>query len=98
MTSTIQQIMNNSDFNYCKMPDGTLIQWGTTSVSALTTTVQMPMPFKDKSYYALVNLIANSNSATNITAITMSSTDHFAIGVNTLPSGGARWLAIGRWK
>ena len=98
MTSTIQQIMNNSDFNYCKMPDGTLIQWGTTSISALTTTVQMPLSFKDTNYYVLVNLIANSNNATNITATQMTSANRFAIGVNTLPSGGARWLAIGRWK
>lgn len=98
MTSTIQQIMNNSDFNYCKMPDGTLLQWGVTSISALTITVQMPMSFKDKSYYVLVNLIANSNNASNVTAINPMEVGRFAIGVNTPPSGGARWLAIGRWK
>lgn len=80
------------------MPDGTLIQWGTTSISALTTTVQMPMSFKDTSYCVLVNLIANSNNATNVTAITMPAADRFVVGVNTVPSGGARWLAIGRWK
>ncbi len=90
--------MNNSDYNYCKMPDGTLIQWGTTSISALTTIVQMPMSFKDTAYYALVTLIANTNNATNVTAITLSAVDRFSIGVNTIPSDGARWIAIGRWK
>ena len=98
MTSTIQQIMNNSDSNYCKMPDGTLIQWGTTSVTGLTATVQMPLSFKDTSYYVLITLVANTNSVTNVTAINPFEVGRFAIGVNTPPSGGARWLAIGRWK
>lgn len=41
-TSTINQIMNNSGTNYCKMPDGTLIQWGTDQVVTETSPGSYP--------------------------------------------------------
>ena len=36
--STIPQIMNNSGTGYCKMPDGTLIQWGSYTVPTVSLT------------------------------------------------------------
>ena len=83
---------------YCKLPDGTLFQWGHAPISGLSTQVSMPTSFKDTSYTVKVTLIANSNTATNVTAITKSSGDKFSLGVNTLPSGGAEWIAVGKWK
>lgn len=32
-TSTIKQVTNNSGNSYCKMPDGTLIQWGSGTIN-----------------------------------------------------------------
>lgn len=98
MASSLIPMTNSSGQGYCKMGDGTLLQWGYTSVSALTTQVGMQLAFKDTTYYVQITLIANSNSATNITAITNAATNRFSFGVNTFPSGGAYWLAIGRWK
>lgn len=98
MASSLIPMTNSSSQGYCKMGDGTLLQWGYTSVSALTTPVDMPLDFKDTTYYVQITLIANSNTATNVTAVTTLSTQRFSFGVNTNPSGGAYWLAIGRWK
>lgn len=98
MASSLIPMTNSSSRGYCKMGDGTLLQWGYTSVSALTTHVAMQLGFKDTTYYVQITLIANSNTATNITAVTATDTSHFAFGVNTIPSSGAYWLAIGRWK
>lgn len=36
-TSTIKQTMNESNSSYCKMPDGTLIQWGALSIAGNAT-------------------------------------------------------------
>ena len=90
--------LNQSGTSYCKLPDGTLIQWGHTAVGGLTQQVTMTEEFVDTSYKVLVTLVANSNTATNVTAITNSTKGKFSLGVNIAPSGGANWLAIGKWK
>ena len=89
----------DSDTGYCKMPDGTLIQWSTTSIDSLTTAVTMPKEFLTvNDYQVMVTLINNSNNATNVTAIIKTGRNTFSLGVNTVPSGGAHWVAIGRWR
>ena len=89
----------DSDDGYCKMPDGTLIQWSTTSIDSLTTAVAMPKEFLTvNDYQVMVTLINNSNNATNVTAIVKTGRSTFSLGVNTVPSGGAHWVAIGRWR
>lgn len=107
-TETFDTILGTKDYiadqfsqsgtGYCKLPDGTLIQWGHTAISALTTQVTMPTSFKDTTYTVRLTLIANSNTATNVTSITRPAAGRFAFGVNVLPSGGAEWIAIGKWK
>lgn len=63
----VTQVSNNSGYDssttshYCKMPDGTLMQWGTLDVTSGTTssyspvyilnvTVTFPIPFYDTTY------------------------------------------------
>lgn len=82
---------------YRKWNSGIVECWGRTSISGLTTSVNLPFTFADNSYETQVTLINNSNTATNVTAIT-NYTASVSIGVNTVPSGGARLFIIGRWK
>lgn len=98
ITTTNVQPEWDSSNGYCKMPDGTLMQWSTTSINSLTTPVAMYTDFISTDYQVMVTLINNSNSATNITAISKTGTRSFSFGVNIIPSGGAHWFAIGRWK
>ena len=55
-TGTIKQTANNSENGYCKMPDGTLLQWGIQTVTSgtftasgemyfLATSISFPLPF-----------------------------------------------------
>lgn len=37
-TSKINQVTNNSSSGYCKMPDGTLIQWGQIAINNIPIT------------------------------------------------------------
>ena len=99
MTSKIP-MTNSSGNGYCKMGDGTLIQWGEQATSGLLTTfVNRPQAFKDTSFTVMVTPIANSNEAGNITYTSNDSTTKISVGVNN-PSvvSSFHWIAIGRWK
>lgn len=87
----------NGIWTYRKWESGIAECWGRTSISGLTTSVSLPFTFANTSYETQVTLINNSNTATNVTAIT-SYTASVSIGVNTVPSGGARLFIIGKWK
>lgn len=84
-------------WTYRKWNSGIAECWGRISISGLTTTTNLPFTFANTSYETQVTLINNSNSATNVTAIT-SNAGSVSIGVNIVPSGGARLYIIGRWK
>ena len=84
-------------WTYRKWNSGVAECWGRTSISGLTTSVNLPFTFADSFYETQVTLINNSNTATNVTAIS-SYTDRVSVGVNTVPSGGARLYVIGKWK
>lgn len=84
-------------WTYRKWNSGVCECWGATSISGLTTQVSLPFTFANTSYDTQVTLINNSNTATNVTAIT-NLTDKVSFGVNTVPSGGAKLYIKGRWK
>lgn len=44
-TGTIKQSANDSGNGYCKMPDGTLLQWGTATITSGTFTANGAMYF-----------------------------------------------------
>ena len=104
-TGPIKQVTNNSVDGYCKMPDGTLIQWGKTSISrnagqnSATVNYQIPFisePSVTATYSATHPEIwfcsAEGSSTTQITLYMYNS------GTTASGSGTVKWLAIGRWK
>ena len=95
-SGTIQITTNETTSGSCKMPDGTLIQWGTVTVPS-------------GSYIETVTF-AKAFANTNYT-VTFGVYDAIEPSINTKYTGGCRigrtpntasnnieWQAIGRWK
>lgn len=96
-TGTIKQVTNNSTSNYCKMPDGTLIQWGSVTVAAdsYVVTAYFSVPFTNANYAACVQA-KETGTAWNVGDVR---SDRMRIG--RTPSTAANnyyYIAIGRWK
>ena len=94
--------MNDSGANYCKMPDGTLIQWGDASIPAGSekTTVTFPLAFINTNYavsvigvYTVTRDVAFVYAAQTTTAI-----DIYDSLADVSLGETFKWLAIGRWK
>ena len=107
-TSSIEKVTNNSGSNYCKMPDGTLIQWGSVSMACTTeggplgyygtATVNFPVAFKTASY-VIIPTIQEVASYWNANGYVSSTTQGVVcIGGNNTVSKNVRWFAMGRWK
>ena len=105
--------MNNSDNGYCKMPDGTLIQWGKINNGDNSTpgaaVIYLSQPFVDGNF----SITANINYQTiyegfNTYLITQAiSNVACAIYFRQISSPStsitdtnaqAQWVAMGRWK
>lgn len=97
--------------SYCKLPDGTLIQWGQVSAfnlssGVLSATVSMTQDFADLNYSVMLTPQRNgiayvttpffeANANGNVTRTVNS----FAIAANgTNANITVNWFAIGRWK
>lgn len=104
-TSTINQIMNNSGTNYCKMPDGTLIQWGTSQIArnagANYVTATFPISFIDIS----TGFVNYTTGHPELWMASIPETTKTTIrcclynGSSTISSSvDIWWFAIGRWK
>lgn len=105
-SGTIPQVFNNSGAGYCKMPDGTLIQWG--SVTGQFTNgicsqnIAFPISFASvPSVTASISSTSTQYATAN--AITTSLTNcvvyMIMYGATTYTGGGnIMWTAIGRWK
>lgn len=97
--------------SYCKLPDGTLIQWGQVSSfnlssGVLSATVSMTQEFADLNYSVMLTAQRNgiaylstpffeANANGNVTR-TVNSFAIAAKGTNTNIT--VNWFAIGRWK
>ena len=101
-TSIINQVTNNSNASFCKMPDGTLIQWAEKSIPnrSSKTTITSPIPFVNTIYG--ISVIGNYNSARNVSLVYANQTNsHFDIHRSTQENDydqAFRYIAIGRWK
>ena len=106
--SIIKQVTNNSDTGYCKMPDGTLIQWG--SVNITTTTEKGPFGYTGQ--MQITYPIAFNSTPVTVGAIhdiaeywnasvynynNLKATLSIAGNVSNVTKK-VDWLAIGRWK
>ena len=109
-TSPMEKVTNNSDTNYCKMPDGTLMCWGNDSIqvqgnSRNNMTITYPHAFNTNPSVALNKVlysIATSGTETiNMTLQSISKSEAVVLVGNT-GSGTITvpfyWIAIGRWK
>ena len=107
-TGTIQMTANKGGDGYCKMPDGTLIQWGfVINTDVGYTGVSFPVAFVNDSFifsaspryssaYPAIDYRTvsqkNSNSSGVVNFKTLTSTASYTTAAI------ADWLAIGRWK
>ena len=93
--------MNDSGANYCKMLDGTLIQWGLTTIPANTghVDVSFSTPFINGDYALM---FCPQYAATSDVTLTYGTKNATTFGVfrktSTANDQPVEWLAIGRWK
>lgn len=99
-----------SDSKYIKLPDGTLIQWGTgyfsTGLTSSAVKVPLQVAFVDENYNVQLTKSANGHTITNLVLANASGnsqkeTDGFYVTGYMSTTSYTKyfdWLAIGRWK
>jgi len=111
-TDTILPESAESGPSYCKMADGTLIQWGWISNIDFSTKRQfavsynLSIPFVNSSYFVSTNLNdsirGHSTGMPNIVDARPETASRFQImctvNQNYDSKNTAYWIAIGRWK
>lgn len=108
MTSNIKQITNNSEDGYCKMPDGTLIQWGSIGgyeeAKRKDYTITFPIAFDTSYTYAMTangRFFSDPNSYETVCTCKMVSATQAIVHVynaSTNYINAVFWVAVGRWK
>jgi len=98
----IDAVKNTSSSNYCKMPDGTLIQWVSAEItSGWTRQFSFSQSFKDTNYEIATCLSINSTEDMQITAVSKA-VNYVALSWKYQPSSAVPLfcsvIAIGRWK
>lgn len=99
--------INEAGVSYCKMPDGTLIQWGSyhSKDASADYVITFPTQFSDINYsisYSIYwfsthyYLLFFEENKENIKFVARNTeTDSNLSSTETI---GGRWMAIGRWK
>lgn len=93
-TGTIKQVMNNSGLDYCKMPDGTLIQWGkqTLNMSDEMTLIGTSGIYKTPVFYISFPIdFANTNYV--VYGMSRYSTGHI-VSLGAVPSLKGQFIAM----
>lgn len=100
---SIKKVSNDSASNYCKMPDGTLIQWGqgniqTTAGSSVNKTINFSQAFNNVNYIA-IGLNPNTGDPITMTASAYTDTS-MRVNVKDIATTTRyfTWFVIGRWK
>lgn len=88
--------MNESDSDYCKMPDGTLIQWGRKTASTYNAAISFPVPFIDTNYVISVTHKSAAGEAKAYAAAVGTTTTGYLYAASG--TADAYWIAVGRWK
>jgi hypothetical protein len=108
-SGTIKNYANDSDMGYCKMPDGTLIQWGVADNTADGyAEITFPQAFVNRNY-AILGTPRHGPGHTSldyfaiISASTVSSAiAYFRKATDATPdldtTAEISWFAVGRWK
>ena len=104
-TESIKKVSNDSASGYCRMPDGTLIEWGSFSVSIGANTyieseLAFPIEFYNAPSLALTPQIW-SNPADYSWVVRSASQSNPTLRLGNRGSATTvkwLWIAIGRWK
>lgn len=92
-TNPMEKVTNNSGTGYCKMPDGTLIQYGTaTTDSNGSYTVSLPMEFKDNPAVSFMS------DGWNPVSCSVAGLGKGSFTIRSSASKIVYYIAIGRWK
>lgn len=101
-TSTIKQVTNTSGSGYCKMPDGTLIQWGYNIIDANKDVVDITfeIAFADALYgFTTMSVFANDRTMTYVYGSATATGIRVYSRVNPVTlEQRFKWIAVGRWK
>lgn len=102
-TSMVKKVTNTSSSGYCKMPDGTLIQWGNSTIPSggESVTVSFPLAFYDGAAYAFSALPAFATSRTMALVFSARASASIKVHANVNPLTSPQlfmWVAAGRWK
>ena len=87
---------SNSNGYYCKLPDGTLIQWGVRPTYTGNQTFNLPTAMLNSSY-----VVMGSDSSGNRVNLTVAASTASSYAVYPSPATTAyilSWIAIGQWK
>lgn len=101
-TSTIKQVKNLGGSGYCKMPDGTLIQWGYASIPDNGDRVYVAYPITFGGIPTVAITIDENGYSGDVR---LYSWQRLLAGLYALNRGVVQtkavnfhWIAIGRWK
>ena len=102
----IPMITNNSGVGYCKMPDGTLMQWGTvgqtfSASGSVDRTTTFATPFVSEPFICIQCLIGTDIGFDEAYLKSRGATEFVATLKNTYAGPNSVWIvwfAIGRWK
>ena len=118
MDSVIQQVTNDSrsitsqgdTINYCKMPDGTLMEWGTIAIATIPAnnyveyTIDYSPDFGSDNMPSIIALCSNWSDPSLFSVMVRSpGWASVVLRIKTTASTDqsnikVNWLAIGRWK
>ena len=93
----------SSGNGYCKMPDGTLIQWGNASIPANSDRVEISFPIAFSDIYRQIFFNVEENNYSGIPVLfdwQRLNNKFYALNKGSAQSKVVNfdWLAIGRWK
>lgn len=111
-TSMVKKVTNTSSSGYCKMPDGTLIQWRTVGQITFSNeaikegTFTLPVSFANNEYKIVGGAVSTSVNAYLLRVgvyPTSGNVVSYSIGSGTgeaisANNRGFTWIAVGRWK
>lgn len=103
-TGSIKKVSNDSTSGYCKMADGTLIQWGAGSVASTKgqfsrQSVSFAVPFT--TVYPDMFVTGLTEDTTMVCTVSNRTATGAQISIHQNSSTRTiyfSWLAIGRWK
>lgn len=99
-STDVLPVSAESGSGYCKLPDGTMMVWGSVSFSASDYAKSIiPSSYTDGTVFTSVGSFVGTPDVIETTVSTVINTvNGFSIGRRPLNACNVRWIAVGRWK